>query len=589
MLRFAALALILVVPAAAAAAARADVPEELLISPRQDEETMRRAWSTTVDVAYAGVKLQDFLQDLSRRSGIEIRLAKPLESLDWPGDGNSPWSGKEYPTWATGTPLDEARARYFSPSTSVPSRAKVTVRHLAKALTLKSEVRLPVGRLVEMGVGQFLGRAVSYRRGQIYISSHRELAPELVVTRTYKLQNAWGSVYKVVSNGKPIQFRLDVEDTVALPLLKFSPHDGYEDQDWAQATHSNGPDPSGAAARLNALKRPAGIRFDRATQVLSVTAHPASFRFVEEAVKQLGVAAPESESAAARGFAEERLRKLAESAWSGLSPEAREPLTRAAGEFLRKPTDGASRKTLESAGVGAAAPLLAADQATLPEETRRSLRKLLRDLYSARELAGVLDRAKATLAAGRAGELEKLRKTFWSPARESAFAEDRKGFDADLASARKEGAAGLNAFLKTRGLPRTLQADAVSYEDWLVRMLKVDDAQVETIRIQGAKAEVTFSVKVPAGHPMADAARDLRKEGVDRPVSSFGLEFQDPVWKVVPVSGSIADGEDTLVWSRANPRVAGSTTSGKTAKKFADGESVGVSGGAFSYAISFGY
>ena len=125
--------------------------------------------------------------------------------------------------------------------------------------------------------------------------------------------------------------------------------------------------------------------------------------------------------------------------------------------------------------------------------------------------------------------------------------------------------------------------------DWLSRDLRIDDPVIETIRILGSRAEISFSAKVPAGHPAAEFARDLRKQGIDRPVSSFGMELEGGVWKAVPVAGSIPSGEGTLVWSRSEARASSGVKTSRESKKFPDRESAGVSGSAYSYAISFGY
>jgi hypothetical protein len=506
-----------------------------------------------VDVKYKAVKAHDFLKDLSKQTGLDIRVSKSIEPLEWQGA----YPGKQSAALFT---FNRARFRQFAPDleAATPIQPTWMVKCAAGNLDLKSDDRLPAAHVLEWGM-RLLGRAVSYRKDHVYVSTYRELLPELAVTRTYRFKNAWGSNHEVQVNGKLRTYRLNVEDTVARAVLG-QPFDS-QDAEWGEARSSTSPDPTGAAARLRSLKRASQVTFDAATQTLTVTALPILFHTLPHTIRQLGEPAPEAASASGREFAEERLRKLAEEAWASLGDEARDALKRTAGEFNTNPANGAARKTLETAGVAAASPLFAADLKTLPDPARRAVREMLEALYAAHEIAAVRTRAEAYLQAGRTGTLAELRRNFWGAAREKAFAEEKKSFDA------RKG----------------------SYEDQLSRELKIEDPVLETIRILGSRAEISFSAKVPAGHPAAEFARDLRKQGIERPVSSFGMQLEGGVWKAVPVSGSIPAGEGTLLWSRAEARTSSGAKTSRESKKFADSESVGVSGSADAYAITFGY
>jgi hypothetical protein len=533
----------------------ADLPDELLLSPKQDGATLKRAWSTLIDVKYKSINARDFLKDLAKQTGLDIRVSKAVEPLEWVGA----YPGKQS---AALNLYERARFRHFAPelAEAAPRQPTWTVKCVPGSLDLKSDDRLPAAYVLEYWMAREMGRMVSYRKDHILVSTVRELLPELVVTRTYRFKNAWGSTHQVQVNGKLRSYRLTVEDTVARVVLS-QPYD-YQDTEWGAAVSDSSPDPTGSAARLRSLKRASQVTFDAATQTLTVTAMPVTVWLLEmNTIKKLGEPAPEVASAGGRAFVQERLRTLADEAWEEVGDEAREALKRSAGEFTKNPADVAVREKLEAAGVAAASPLLAADLKTLPEQAHRAVRSLLDAIYGAHEIAAVQTRAESYLKAGRTGDLAELRKTFWGAAREKAFAEEKKDFD------------------KKKG----------SYEEWLARSLKIEDPRIETIRILGPRAEVSFSAKVPLGHPLADAVRELRKEGIDRPVSKFGMELEAGVWKAVPASASIQSGEGTLVWAQTDAPASSGVKTSREFKKFRDGESAGVSGSAFSYAITFGY
>jgi hypothetical protein len=553
---------------------------ELLVNPAQNKELMKKAWAATVTMDYADKSLEEVFADLAKQSGVKITVdTKTLGARD--DGGNSSGSGG-------GMYGCEAAARNFLDAATVAKlqglryEYKTSGRHIEK---LKAESPLPLALAIDY-LSSSLSLSASYRKDHIYVSSRLGLVKELAVEKSYTLTHDWGDVYEVNYNGEDMKFRLSVEDSVANQLSH-----GCYDNVLKIFMHHEGPDPSGAAERLRGLGLGMDVKHDKARHTVTVTALPHMLTGLQYHITRMDRPSPEVLKAEAESFRENRIRYFSETAWSKLPQAEQEKLTKAVTELDANEyaTRQAAEKLLSDSGGASLAALMKNGNGHVSPEVKDRLKRIRPAAYLNAELALLRPLIDGYFKAGREGDLKSMREKFWDRARNDSFEKAKKAHDEQLAAAKGNAETWKN-FLKNNQFPEGTQPGNAGYEATVIPNLKVEDLRVEQILISGPRAKVTYSAKVGKGHPQAEFVEQLKQSGIDRPISTFFIEFKNAEWRVSE-EGVIND-EAAVVWNRdPKDKLAAGTSKGETSVDVGEdgGMIASASASAFAYAISFGY
>ena len=569
---------------------------DLFIPDSQDQELMAKAWRTQVKIEYKNTSTLDILKDLAKQGGLEIRWEDRAlkEALHEKVGGSGSGGGTSLQI----IPAGKARAHHFLSEQEAQKIAYIPGKFEYEGLKIKefsAERPAPLVLALESFLG-YLGWASSYRKGHIFLAPVRQLLPELSLTRSVKLRQTWGSVYRVNYNGEDKVFRLNLLDTGAFHLLQGQPH-SPGDQEWDQATRVEGGNPTGAFERMRKLNRGLDVRFNAASKALTVTAHAKAVAdFMAYRLPELEKTTPEELASEACAFKDKRLRQAAENAWKAQDAPRQAELKRLVQRL--NDDDYESREKAETALVAAgpagAFPLLAADLGKAGKELTLRRQRILPRIYAEHESKEILGRAQAYFQAGLQGDFQRIQDEFWTPARISAFAEAGKTFERERKAAREDPAL-WKQFLENHWLASTPNPEKVSYRQTVLDRMKMVEHRIEAVQFAGSKARLTFSMKLAADHPAYPFVERLKKDyGIELPVDSFFLEFDGQKWRAgeeEPLSD-----KEMLTWTREKG-LSGEGSVPK-AEKVEIGSSVAVAAGAAcstvsasacAYSIKLGY
>jgi hypothetical protein len=249
----------------------ADDPNpDLFLSPSQDVETLRKAWSVKLPIDYRTTSFDDILSDLAKRSGIEIQLdVGKLDRDRHPNRRNFISTGPLY----FDKTCHDLRARHLlsAAESKNASEARCCVQNdpEAKRTAFRCTAPVPVAAAIER-LAESLELEVSYRKGCIVLSTYEALGPERLLTREFHVKQGRGMIYYHVNGntGETTKYRLNLLDKVGLFLARCG-HDHHR-----QELKEIGRNPTGAYGRLRKIDPGVEVKFDIKKNVLTITAEP---------------------------------------------------------------------------------------------------------------------------------------------------------------------------------------------------------------------------------------------------------------------------------------------------------------------------
>ena len=556
--------------------------EDLLLSPQQDEATLKKAWQSFVNVDYADTSLVAIAADLSRQSGLEIRV-DPACKTRWNGGANVEFY------MGLGWGITRARSRTFLSAAEI-ERVKLASGSIQggnnaygstdpEIKSFKVTAPVPLAMLISYFLENDYG--VSYRKGYIFISSHRAVAAETMITRTYKLQHPWGSISRDSMNGRPYEIRLSLIDTYSKIVLINTRVDGYDDPfnkaSWKARTlgaytETKLKNETGVLYKqLTALQRGMDVSFDEKSSVLTLMAAPSVFDALNTyEFEHTDVASPEESTAAAAEFTRKRMLQIADAA--DVKPSDRAAVVtlieRLNADELE--TREQAEKELRTKGLSALKVILGMDPNHTAPEIKDRAGRIAIYIYGEIELSALRARCEAYMKAGNAHDMEAVYRDFWCAKRREEFDQQQSKFDTERGAASRDPAL-MAALLKHYHFKSGTTGDALSYRAWRADFFS-HAPRLESIRLSGDRAAILYTCE-----SVVENAQTGEKQ-TERFPSSFFMIYENGRW--VAADSSTLEDPHPLVWEAEKKDDVAPTDAT---------ESDGASAGAWAIAANLGY
>jgi hypothetical protein len=250
---------------------------DLFLSPSQDLNTIRKAWSVKVSLDYRTSTFEEILKDLKKKTGMDIRFgelnkAEYIESLS---------RGVAY---QEGT-LEDFRGIFFLGAADGKNAqsADFWMSHSVekRIVEFRCKSKVPLAAALKC-FADWQGLDVSYRKNCIILATPQSLAPELFVTRTFQIRKGKGMTFSYVRNGEVKKFKLDFLDRVAWSLA--SSAKDYTRPEFTKIFEN----PADAKEKLCRIHPGLEIRFDNDKKELAIKTFPEMlFNFKKNSLKEI--------------------------------------------------------------------------------------------------------------------------------------------------------------------------------------------------------------------------------------------------------------------------------------------------------------
>jgi hypothetical protein len=553
--------------------------DDLLLSPQQNIAMLSKAWNIWLTLDVRMTSYRELATELSTQSGLTIEVHPDVVAQFDSQSGR----GQERPYSEAPIGIDYGYHRiraqfihFLGPERWTEAAAVFRGGGVEKEkFILKTSGPLPLPIVLEYF---FWMHPVSYRSDRIVVGRWSDLRPELAITRSFTLRHPWGSFYEVTYNGEPSRVRLNLLDTYALKVLESTFYDSNERDFWD--ARSRGPDPTGAAERLRALKAHADVSFDEASRRLTITAVPETIDTLTTCyLNDLDQPSPEEARKAARQYARELVSGLVqEDTAVVVTPELAQ-----AAVSIHGPDNTAAkagRVLLRGAGLAGAKALIV-NEAT-NASSRERIDGVLEEIYAERVLPDIRATAEKYCRLFDAGDLAAIRSELWTAARVSDIDDWKEKFEQGQIAARSDQASAAR-WLKSIGHEaKEIDLLSLTFQQYWARRSHVDP-RVEEIALSGQFALIGFTA-------VCEVGQEDGTTKTERYPSAFSLVHHQGRW-LVDVSRPMLD-EHPIRWTAPDPSktapLSGSFAQTWNEEDEGGNQSAGAGAGAWAMAVNFG-
>lgn len=551
--------------AAWAAPAEKHTTEASWVSDSQDLDLLAKAWRTSVHLDYQGKELGFVINDLSKRTGIQIRCLADTSKYQGRGgysSGNSFYPGN-IPFRLASRFLGATQAYRLSLVKMEASGGPGRVGKMA------SSGKVPLAVALKW-LADTQGMLVSYRKGTVVLDVPRKLLRELLISRDFAMRHLSPDLLEEPGGAPDTRaiYLCDVLESVVEDVPEL-----YADEDVATVTRLL----EAACDEKNSLK--ALERFAKLDLGICVTlkknpsrieiiTHPESmWRFSKYRWKALNRPSKAFARNDAARFRKRRLTELSSAAWRSLDESEKKKVgakvEQLCSETYQIRTD--ATKTLHTLGLPAAAVLLRRPAGTEDAEYPSRANAVLTRIYAEAERKAVFKVASEYLGAAKQGDVRACIEKFWTPERRQGYRRRAESFRRSWAHVGSD-AALAPLVLKQFELPGDLKGK-LSYKAGLGQQMKRPSVSIEIIRLEGKRAEVSYGIPMSKDwHRRAKARLQSRNREIPIPMPKgkklfdgiqplvmghFSMVFRDGNWRVDEPLWEI-DRALCIYWSSVN-------------------------------------